>query len=189
MAVTVAGVCAVPGLAACGTSVSEGGAARPVVSTGQAVPSPGKAAASAPTATAPAGKSGAASGTPVDPCALLNPVKAAATLGRPLGAGRRISSGDLEECYYGGAGPLIVAVLKNSFTTDSFQQMIESQNAGPFAETTGKAVAVAGLGDAAYSFDKVGIVEVLKNSVVISITSPRSATSKKLAQAVLPKVS
>jgi hypothetical protein len=63
--------------------------------------------------------------------------------------------------------------------------MIETQNTGPYAKTTGKAAAVAGLGDAAYSFDKAGIVEVLKNRTVLSITSATTATSKQIAQAAL----
>jgi hypothetical protein len=64
--------------------------------------------------------------------------------------------------------------------------MIKTQDSGPYAQTTGKAAAVAGLGDAAYSYDKAGIVEVLKGTTVLSITSASTQTSKEVARAVLP---
>ena len=126
--------------------------------------------------------------TSIDPCALLPPTDAQAVLHKSLGAGRKVSTGDLDECVYDASGPLVIAVLRRSFTKNSFQQMIESQNNGPYVQTTGTAVAVAGLGDAAYSFEKASIVEVLKNATVISITSASTATSKQVARAVLPHV-
>jgi hypothetical protein len=126
--------------------------------------------------------------TSIDPCGLLAPTDAQAVLHRSLGAGRKVSTGDLDECVYDDAGPLVVAVLRRSFTKDSFQRMIESQNSGPYVETTGTAVSVTGLGDAAYSFEKAGIVEVIKNATVISITSPSTATSTQVARAALPHV-
>jgi hypothetical protein len=122
----------------------------------------------------------------VDPCALLTPAEGQAALHKPLGAGRKVSAGDLDECVYDTAGPLVVAVLRSSFTADSLKRMIDTQNAGPYAKTTGSAVPLAGLGDAAYTFDKAGIVEVLKNSTVLSVTSGSTATSKQIALAVLP---
>jgi hypothetical protein len=76
-------------------------------------------------------------------------------------------------------------VLKGSFTKDSFQQMIKNQNTGPYADATGKAKPVTGLDDAAYSFEKVSIVEVLQGSTIISITSENIETSKAIARAVL----
>jgi hypothetical protein len=122
----------------------------------------------------------------VDPCALLTPAEGQAALHKPLGAGRKVSAGDLDECAYDSAGPLIVAVLRSPFTAESLKRLIASQNAGPYVKTTGLAVPLAGLGDAAYSIDKAGIVEVLKGQTVISVTSGSTATSKQVAQAVLP---
>jgi hypothetical protein len=125
----------------------------------------------------------------IDPCTLLTPSDAQAVLHKTLGSGRKVTTGDLNECVYDDSGPLIIAVLKGSFTKDSFQQMIITQENGPYGQTTGKAVAVAGLGDAAYSYDKVYIVEVLKNATVLSITSASTATSTEVARAVLPHLS
>ena len=122
----------------------------------------------------------------VDPCALLTPADGQTALHKPLGAGRKVSTGDLDECAYDSAGPLVVAVLRSPFTAESLKQFIASQNAGPYAATTGLAVPLAGLGDAAYSIDKAGIVEVLKGQTVISVTSVSTAMSKQVAQAVLP---
>jgi hypothetical protein len=140
------------------------------------------APATAPTGAAPTAPAAAHT----DPCALLTPAAGQAALHKPLGAGRKVSTGDLDECVYDTAGPLIVAVLRGSFTADSLKRMIDTQNAGPYAKTTGPAVPVAGLGDAAYAFGKAGIVEVLKNTAVISVTSASIATSKQVALAVLP---
>jgi hypothetical protein len=141
---------------------------------------------SAAVTTAPADSGAPASAAAsIDPCALITPADGQAALHKPLGAGRKVSAGDLDECVYDSSGPLIVAVLGSSFTPESFARMIQTQNTGPYASTTGKAAAVAGLGDAAYSYDKAGIVEVLKNTTVLSITSPSTATSRQIAQAAL----
>jgi hypothetical protein len=141
-----------------------------------------------PATAAPAGGGASIAATAIDPCALLTSADAQAVLHKPPGTGRKISTGDLNECFYDDAGPLVVAVLRGSFTRDSFQRMIERQNTGPFAETTGRAVPVGGLGDAAYSFEKAGIVEVIKNATALSITSATTATSKQVARAVLPRI-
>jgi hypothetical protein len=175
MAVAVAGCTA---LTACG----DGGTSIPRTDTAQPT---------RPTASASAGGSPATGRSPVtsesiDSCALLTPTDALAVLHKPLGTGRKVAVSDLNECVYDDAGMLIVAVLKDSFTKDSFQQMIKSQNDGPYATNTGKAAPVAGLGDAAYGFEKVNIVEVLQGSTVISITSTSTETSKAIARAVLP---
>jgi hypothetical protein len=155
-----------------------------------ATPSPqGDTPQSAPSAASSGGGAPPATSKSIDPCALLTPADAQAVLHKSLGAGRTVTTGDLNECAYDDAGPLIIAVLKSSFTKASFQQMVESQDSGPYASTTGKSVAVAGLGDAAYSYDKAGIVEVLHNTTVLSITSASTQTSKEVAQAVLPHLS
>jgi hypothetical protein len=155
-----------------------------------ATPSPsGGTAQSAPPAASASGGALPATSKSIDACALLTPTDAQAVLHKSLGAGRKVTTGDLNECVYDDAGPLIVAVLKSSFTKDSFQQMIERQDSGPYAQTTGKAVAVSGLGDAAYSYDKAGIVEILKATTVLSITAASTETSKEVARAVLPHLS
>ncbi|OLB79174.1 MAG: hypothetical protein AUI14_11195 [Actinobacteria bacterium 13_2_20CM_2_71_6] len=143
-------------------------------------------AQSTPPAASVSGEASPATSKSVDPCALLTPTDAQAVLHKTLGAGRKITTGDLNECAYDDAGPLVIAVLKSSFTKASFQQMIESQDSGPYAQTTGKGTAVAGLGDAAYSYDKAGIVEVLRGTTVLSVTSPSTQTSRDVARAVLP---
>src|SRR5262249_61255146 len=51
---------------------------------------------------------------------------------------------------------------------------------GPYATNTGKAMPVTGLGDAAYSFDKVSIVEVLQGSTVISIRRKAQRQARRL---------
>jgi hypothetical protein len=152
---------------------------------GSATAAPASAAAT----TAPAGAAPTVQAAAhTDPCALLTPAAGQAALHKPLGAGRKVSAGDLDECVYDTAGPLVIAVLRSSFTADSLKRMIDTQNAGPYAKTTGPAVPVAGLGDAAYAFGKAGIVEVLKNTTVISVTSASTATSKQVALAVLPRL-
>jgi hypothetical protein len=174
VAVAVAGCAA---LTACG----DGGTSSPRTDTAQST----RPAAPASAGGSPATGGPSATSESIDPCALLTPSDAAAVLHKPLGAGRKVTTSDLNECAYGDGGLLIVAVLKGSFTKDSFQQMIKRQNSGPYAETAGKAAPVAGLGDAAYSFEKVNIVEVLQGSTVISITSGNTETSKAIARAVL----
>jgi hypothetical protein len=155
-----------------------------------ATPSPqGDTAQSAPSAASTDGGAPPATSKSIDPCALLTPADAQAVLHTSLGAGRTVTAGDMNECVYDDAGPLMIAVLKRSFTKESFQQMVQSQDSGPSASTTGKSAAVAGLGDAAYSYDKVGIVEVLHNTTVLSISSASTAASKEVARAVLPHLS
>ncbi|WP_377272801.1 hypothetical protein [Peterkaempfera sp. SMS 1(5)a] len=196
VAVALAG-CTV--LASCGSAAPSAGkdaaqSAGPSGPSGPATPSPAPAASSpgvpavsSPAVSSPAGDtaSGPAAGT-VDPCALLTAAEAQPVLHSALGTGRKVTTGDLTECVYNASGVLVVAVLKSSFTAESFQQLIKSQDAGPYGATTGKSQAVAGLGDAAYSYDKAGIIEVLKGSTVLSVTSGSTATSKGIARAVLP---
>lgn len=130
----------------------------------------------------------AGSSTSVDACSLLTS-GTAKSLGLTLGTGRSVTAGDLTECAYDDAGPLIIAVLDGPFTKSSFQSMINTQDNGPYASTTGKSTAIPGLGDAAYAYAKTGIVEVLKGSTVISITAANLATAEKVAAAVLVKLS
>jgi hypothetical protein len=173
LVIAAAGCAALASCSGTAGSPATDGTAQSTPSAGSATTAPTDGGASAPAAAS------------IDPCALLTPADGQAALHKPLGAGRKVSAGDLDECVYDSSGPLIVAVLRSSFTPESFARMIETQNTGPYAKTTGKAAAVAGLGDAAYSFDKAGIVEVLKNRTVLSITSATTATSKQIAQAAL----
>jgi hypothetical protein len=177
-AVVIAVGCTV--LASCGTGVTSnakgGDAARSAPPADLATSAPAERAASTPAVAS------------IDPCALLRPSDAQAVLHRSLAAGRKVSTSDLDECVYDDAGPLVIAVLRGSFTRDSLQRMIDSQNSGPYVGTTGTAVTVAGLGDAAYSFEKAGIVEVIKKTTVISITSASTVTSTQVARAVLPNI-
>jgi hypothetical protein len=98
----------------------------------------GGTAQSAPPAASAGGGASPGTGKSIDPCVLLTPTDAQAVLHKSLGAGRQVTTGDLNECVYDDAGPLIIAVLKSSFTNDSLQQMIERQDSGPYAQTTGK---------------------------------------------------
>jgi hypothetical protein len=132
-----------------------------------------------------ASAAGGASAPTIDPCSLLS-AAAAKSIGLTLGASRAVTTGDLKECVYDAAGPLIVAVLDAQFTRSSFQSLISSQDNGPYASTTGRSAPVPGIGDAAYSYAKTGIVEVLKGSTVASITAANVATAEKVATAVIP---
>lgn len=177
--------CALPAVTSCaaGNSVQAGSApVAPASSASAAGASPADAATTATTG------AGGASGSSVDPCSLLTAAQAQAALNITLGTGRKVTTGDLSECVYSTSGLLIVAVLDASFTPDSFKQMISSQDAGPFSQTSGKSAAVSGLGDAAYSYAQAGIVEVLKGSTVISITADDLAASEKVARVVLPNL-
>lgn len=144
-------------------------------------------AAALTSAAAPSTPAGGSSAASINPCSLLT-ADAAKSIGLTLGAGRTAGAGDLTECVYDDAGPLIVAVLTGQFTQDSFKSLISSQDTGPYVSTTGKSAPVPGLGDAAYAYSKSGIVEVLEGSTVISITAADLATAEKVAKAVLPSV-
>jgi len=177
--------CVVPAVTSCAASGSVQAGSTPVApasSAPAADASPGGAATTATTSV------GGGSVSAVDPCSLLTAAQAQAALNITLGTGRKVTTGDLSECVYSTSGLLIVAVLDASFTPDSFKQMISSQDAGPFSQTSGKSAPVPGLGDAAYSYPRAGIVEVLKGSTVVSITADDLATGEKVARAVLPNL-
>jgi hypothetical protein len=181
----LAGLCVVA-CSVAGCSSSSGQKAHSSSST----PSTGSAtSASAQTSgTTPASSASTASTavSSIDPCSLFTAADAQSVLHHSLGAGRKITTGDLDECAFGGA-EVIVAVLKGSFTTGSFQSMINSQKNGPYA-SLGKGVSMSGLGDAAAEFDKMGVVEFLKGSTAISVTTGDIATAKQVAAAVLKQL-
>ena len=183
VAAVIAFGCAVPALASCATgqtvSVSSSAVAPASSASGTAAPA-------APAAATTGSSAGGGAGSSVDPCSLLTAAQAQSALNMTLGTGRKVTTGDLSECVYTTSGMLIVAVLDASFTPDSFKQLISSQDAGPFSQTSGKSASVSGLGDAAYSYAQAGIVEVLKGSTVISITADDLATAEKVARAGLP---
>lgn len=185
-AAAVALGCTLPAVTSCAAGGTVQAGSTPVAPDSSAPAAGGTPADAATTAgTSSSGGSGSSS---VDPCSLLTPAQAQAALNITLGTGRKVSSGDLNECVYSTSGLLIVAVLDASFTPDSFKRMISSQDAGPFSQTSGKSAPVSGLGDAAYSYAQAGIVEVLKGSTVISITADDLGTSEKVARAVLPNL-
>lgn len=126
-------------------------------STSAAAPAATGSAAGAPATGTPATSTGAA--TALDPCALFTAADAKAVV-PTAGAGRKVAAGELQGCVYDGA------------------VLIDTR---PFAGTAGQATPVTGLGDAAVAFAKAGIVEALKGSTVISVTTADVAPSKKVA--------
>lgn len=169
-----------------GGSAVAGGTAGASGTTSAAVSS---AAGSASATQAPSASAGAGSGSAVgDPCSLLPAGQAQAVLHRALGPGRKVTTGDLTECAYTTGGTVIVAVLGSSFTAASFRSFVHSQDGGPYASTTGTSSPLPGVGDAAYAYPKVGIVEALHHSTVISITTGDQATSIQIAKLVLARL-
>lgn len=130
---------------------------------------------------------GGASAASSDPCALFTPADAKAVLGADVGQARKTTGAGTTVCSY--SDPLIViAILQGSFNRGSFQNLISSQDNGPYGSTAGKGVGVAGLGDAADSYAAGTIVEALEGSAVVSITTEDAATSRKVTRAVLAQL-
>jgi hypothetical protein len=154
--------------------------AGPSSSTGSA-PAGGQSAA--PGSNGSTGAAGGKGGSAADPCGLLTPAQGQTALGKPLGTGKEVGTGDLRECVYA-SGPVVIAVLKSQYTEAAFRKLAASQGGGD-----GKTSAVSGLGDAAFAYGKTGIVEVLKGSTVLSVTSSSTATSEAVARAALPRLS
>ena len=180
--------CAVPTVTSCAAGGTVQAGSTPVAPASSAPAVAASPADAATTSTTSAGGAAGPTGSSVDPCSLLTAAQAQAALNITLGTGRKVTTSDLNECVYNTPDLLIVAVLDASFTPASFKQMISGQDTGPFSQTSGKSAPVSGLGDAAYSYAQVGIIEVLKGSTVVSITADDLATSEKVARAVLPSL-
>lgn len=119
------------------------------------------------------------------PCTLLTAAEGGAVLRRPPGTGLEIVNGDASECAYKDGG-LYVIVAHAPYTRKSFHAVVYGTRGGR------PAVPEPGLGDAAYGFRESGtepaLLDVLKGSRLVQITSPTLATDREAARAVLPRV-